>query len=38
MDIILRESERLNALITDFLLFAQPPQARQIRLEYREHP
>lgn len=26
MDIILRESERLNALITDFLLFAQPPR------------
>lgn len=26
MDIILRESERLNSLITDFLLFAQPPQ------------
>ncbi|MFB3886817.1 MAG: nitrogen regulation protein NR(II) [Thermodesulfobacteriota bacterium] len=27
MDIILRESERLNALITDFLLFASPPQS-----------
>jgi two-component system sensor histidine kinase PilS (NtrC family) len=26
MDIILRESERLNSLITDFLLFAQPPK------------
>lgn len=26
MDITLRESERLNALIHDFLLFAQPPQ------------
>ncbi len=26
MEIILRESERLNALITDFLLFAAPPQ------------
>lgn len=26
MEIILRESERLNALITDFLLFAHPPQ------------
>jgi len=26
MNIILRESERLNALITDFLLFAQPPK------------
>ncbi len=29
MEIILRESERLNALITDFLLFAQPPQTNQ---------
>ncbi|MGQ9508494.1 MAG: two-component system sensor histidine kinase NtrB [Thermodesulfobacteriota bacterium] len=28
MEIILRESERLNALISDFLLFAQPPQTR----------
>lgn len=28
MEIILRESERLNALITDFLLFAHPPQTR----------
>jgi len=27
MKIILRESERLNALITDFLLFATPPQS-----------
>jgi two-component system sensor histidine kinase PilS (NtrC family) len=27
MEIILRESERLNALITDFLLFATPPQS-----------
>lgn len=26
MNIILRESERLNQLISDFLLFAQPPQ------------
>jgi two-component system sensor histidine kinase PilS (NtrC family) len=26
MEITLRESERLNALITDFLLFAHPPQ------------
>lgn len=26
MEISLRESERLNALITDFLLFAQPPK------------
>jgi len=31
MEITLRESERLNALITDFLLFAQPPQI------HREH-
>jgi two-component system sensor histidine kinase PilS (NtrC family) len=30
MDITLRESERLNALITDFLLFAQPPQTHKI--------
>ena len=29
MDIILRESERLNALITDFLLFAQPPRTNK---------
>ncbi len=29
MDITLRESERLNALITDFLLFAQPPQTNK---------
>jgi two-component system sensor histidine kinase PilS (NtrC family) len=29
MDITLRESERLNALITDFLLFAQPPQTHK---------
>ncbi len=27
MNIILRESERLNRLISDFLLFAQPPRA-----------
>lgn len=26
MNIVLRESERLNALMTDFLLFAQPPK------------
>lgn len=26
MNIILRESERLNCLVTDFLLFAQPPR------------
>jgi two-component system sensor histidine kinase PilS (NtrC family) len=30
MEIILRESERLNALITDFLLFAHPPQTNKI--------
>jgi two-component system sensor histidine kinase PilS (NtrC family) len=30
MEISLRESERLNALITDFLLFAQPPQTHKI--------
>jgi two-component system sensor histidine kinase PilS (NtrC family) len=30
MEITLRESERLNALITDFLLFAQPPQTHKI--------
>jgi two-component system sensor histidine kinase PilS (NtrC family) len=29
MEIIMRESERLNALITDFLLFAQPPQTNK---------
>lgn len=29
MEITLRESERLNALITDFLLFAHPPQTRR---------
>ena len=29
MEITLRESERLNALITDFLLFAQPPQTNK---------
>ncbi len=29
MDIVLRESERLNALITDFLLFAQPPRSNK---------
>jgi two-component system, NtrC family, sensor histidine kinase PilS len=33
MEITLRESERLNALITDFLLFAQPPQIHKIPLE-----
>jgi two-component system sensor histidine kinase PilS (NtrC family) len=30
MEITLRESERLNALITDFMLFAQPPQTHKI--------
>ncbi len=30
MEITLRESERLNALISDFLLFAQPPQTHKI--------
>jgi two-component system sensor histidine kinase PilS (NtrC family) len=33
MEIILRESERLNALITDFLLFAHPPQTHKKHLE-----
>jgi len=33
MDITLRESERLNALITDFLLFAQPPQTHKMSWE-----
>jgi two-component system sensor histidine kinase PilS (NtrC family) len=33
MEITLRESERLNALITDFLLFAQPPQTNKIPWE-----
>ena len=35
MDIILRESERLNALITDFLLFAQPPKTNKKPREIR---
>jgi two-component system, NtrC family, sensor histidine kinase PilS len=35
MEIILRESERLNALITDFLLFAQPPQTNKRPWEIR---
>ena len=30
MEITLRESERLNALVTDFLLYAQPPQTHKI--------
>ncbi|MBM4338093.1 MAG: PAS domain-containing protein [Deltaproteobacteria bacterium] len=33
MEITLRESERLNALITDFLLFAHPPHTNQSSLE-----
>ena len=36
MGIILRESERLNALITDFLLFAQPPQTNKRPWEIRK--
>ncbi len=35
MQITLRESERLNALITDFLLFAQPPQTRKMKCPMR---
>ena len=33
MDITLSESERLNALITDFLLFAHPPHTNRSTLE-----
>jgi two-component system sensor histidine kinase PilS (NtrC family) len=33
MKITLRESERLNALITDFLLFAHPPQTHKMVLD-----
>jgi len=33
MDIILRESERLNNLITDFLLFAQPPRINKEKMD-----
>jgi two-component system sensor histidine kinase PilS (NtrC family) len=33
MEITLRESERLNALITDFLLFAHPPQTHKMPWE-----
>jgi len=36
MEITLRESERLNALITDFLLFAQPPQTHKILYPIRK--
>ncbi len=32
MDIILRETKRLNSLITDFLLFARPPAEKMERL------
>lgn len=33
MDIALRETERLNALITDFLLFAHPEQAERKKID-----
>jgi two-component system sensor histidine kinase PilS (NtrC family) len=33
MDIILRESERLNNLITDFLLFAQPAKTNKVKMD-----
>jgi len=36
MAIILRESERLNALITDFLLFATPPQSTKKSYEIQK--
>lgn len=36
MEIILRESERLNALITDFLLFAHPPQMNRSYQDIRK--
>jgi two-component system sensor histidine kinase PilS (NtrC family) len=36
MTIIMRESERLNALVTDFLLFAQPPQTNKKPCEIRK--
>ena len=35
MEIILRESERLNALVTDFLLFAQPPKSNKAPWDIR---
>jgi len=35
MEITLREAERLNALITDFLLYAQPPQTHKILTSIR---
>ncbi|HXI09343.1 MAG TPA: ATP-binding protein [Thermodesulfobacteriota bacterium] len=33
MDIVLRETERLNLLITDFLLFAKPAKENRFRVE-----
>ncbi len=36
MDIILRESERLNNLITDFLLFAQPTRINKEKVDIGE--
>jgi two-component system sensor histidine kinase PilS (NtrC family) len=36
MEITIRESERLNALITDFLLFAQPPQTNKMPCEIEQ--
>jgi len=36
MEISLRESERLNALISDFMLFAQPPQTNKVFWEVRK--
>ena len=36
MEIILRESERLNSLITDFLLFAQPPKTNKALCNIRQ--
>jgi two-component system sensor histidine kinase PilS (NtrC family) len=36
MEIILRESERLNNLITDFLLFAQPSRIQREKLDIGE--
>ncbi len=33
MDIVLRETKRLNSLITDFLLFARPPAEKMERLD-----
>jgi signal transduction histidine kinase len=36
MEIILRESERLNSLITDFLLFAQPPKTNKALCDIRQ--